>query len=304
MIKVISWNIDTRREPWRQLVQMDADVALLQKARPPPDDIALLRDAGLPSAKDAGPLEIGPREAWDSHSWNSDWWRGSGNALFDRWPMVVRLSDRVDVEWFKQVGPTGWSAPDEMAVSGIGTIAAARITSLDDSTEPFIAVSMYGRWVGSHPSVKTAWEWGYADASAHRIISDLSTFIGHVYPYKHRILAAGDLNILHGYGLGGSPYWAARDRTVFDRMASLKLSFVGPQDPHGRQADPWPDHMPSDSKNVPTYYHSTQSPSTATLQLDYVFASEGFSDSVSVRALNSPEEWGPSDHCRLEILVS
>ena len=71
------------------------------------------------------PLDIGPREAWDSHSWNSDWWRGRGNVLFDRWPMVVRLSDRVDVEWFKQVGPTGWPEQDEIAVSGIGTIAAA-----------------------------------------------------------------------------------------------------------------------------------------------------------------------------------
>ena len=27
-------------------------------------------------------------------------------------------------------------------------------------------------------------------------------------------------------------------------------------------------------------------------------------DSVSVRALNEPEQWGPSDHCRLEIEVS
>ena len=41
------------------------------------------------------------------HSWNSDWWRGRWSALYDRWPMVVKLSDRVDVEWFKQVSPIG-----------------------------------------------------------------------------------------------------------------------------------------------------------------------------------------------------
>ncbi len=145
----MSWNIARRHEPWRQLLQMDADVALLQEAAPPPDDVVRLRDATLPHVEGAGPLDIGPREAWDSHAWNSDWWRGRGDALFDRWPMVVRLSDRVDVEWFKQVGPIGWPEQDEIAVSGIGTIAAARVTPRDGSTEPFIAVSMYGRWIGS-----------------------------------------------------------------------------------------------------------------------------------------------------------
>ena len=98
-VTVVSWNICKRREPWRQLIQMDADVALLQEASPPPDDVMQLRDATLPPAEHASVLDIGPREAWESHSWNSEWWRGRGNALFDRWPMVVRLSDRVDVEW-------------------------------------------------------------------------------------------------------------------------------------------------------------------------------------------------------------
>ena len=99
-------------------------------------------------------------------------------------------------------------------MSGIGTIAAARVTPRDGSTEPFIAVSMYARWIGTHPSVKTAWSFGYADSSVHRIISDLSAFIGHENPQTHRILAAGDLNIAHGYGDGGDPYWEARYRSV------------------------------------------------------------------------------------------
>ena len=56
-------------------------------------------------------------------------------------------------------------------------------------------------------------------APSHRIISDLSTFIGHENPQTHRILAAGDLNIAHGYGDGGSPpYWEARYRSAFERM--------------------------------------------------------------------------------------
>ena len=161
-VTVVSWNTAKRHEPWRQLLQMDADVALLQEALPPPDDLVRLRDATLPPAEGTGPLDIGPREAWDSHSWNSDWWHGRADALFDRWPMVVRFSDRVDIEWFKQVGPIGWAEQNEIAVSGIGTIAVARITPRDGSIEPFIAVSMYGRWEAPHPS-RSRSSWIYSD---------------------------------------------------------------------------------------------------------------------------------------------
>ena len=55
---------------------------------------------------------------------------------------------------------------------------------------------------------------------------------------------------------------------------------------------------------MPTYYTTTQSPATAQNQMDYVFASRGFHESVEVRALNGVEEWGASDHCRLLINVA
>ena len=116
-------------------------------------------------------------------------------------------------------------------------------------------------------------DWIYSDASAHRIISDLSTFIGR--QAGHRILAAGDLNILHEYGEHGSEYWAGRYGSVFDRMEALGLPFIGPQHPNGRQADPWPDELPRESKNVPTY-HWDKDPATATRQLDFVFASRAW----------------------------
>ena len=304
-VTVVSWNIATRHKPWRQLLEMDADIALLQEAVPPPEEVARLRDAALPPAEGAGPVEIGPREAWDSHSWNSDWYEGRLPNLFDRWPMVVKLSDRVEVEWFRQVSPIGWIEEDEIAVSGVGTIAAARVTPRDGSTEPFIAFSMYGRWIGTHPSVKTSWDFGYADSSVHRIISDLSAFIGHENPGTHRILAAGDLNIAHGYGDGGNPaYWEARYRSVFDRMKAIGLEFMGPQAPNGRQAETRAMREPADSRNVVTYYLPGKNPETASNnQLDYVFASRGFHESVNVRALNGVEEWGSSDHCRVLISV-
>ena len=54
---------------------------------------------------------------------------------------------------------------------------------------------------------------------------------------------------------------------------------------------------------MPTYYHSRQTPATATRQLDFAFAAESLVDAITVRALNSPEEWGPSDHCQVLIKV-
>ncbi len=307
IIKVVSWNIRKSHAPWRQLLDMDVDVALLQEAAEPPEDVVRIRKGELPPSEGAGPLDIGPREAWDSHSWNSDWWRGRWKALYDRWPMVVRLSDRVDVEWFKQVGPM-WQYPavDEIAVSGIGTITAARIIPRDSSINPFIAVSMYGQWFSVQPSVKTSWNGGFADSSVHRIISDISSFIGYENPETHRILAAGDLNIYHGYGDGSRPpYWEERYCSVFERMRAIGLEFMGPQVPNGRQADTKAWREPEDSRNVVTFYPPGKNPETASnLQLDYVFASRGFHEKVAVRALNAVEEWGASDHCRLLIEVA
>ena len=90
---------------------------------------------------------------------------------------------------------------------------------------------------------------------------------------------------------------------MFDRLAAIGLTLVGPQAPRGRQADPWPSELPTDSRNVPTYFTTRQSPETATRQLDFVFASQDLADRITVTALNEPERWGPSDHCRLEIEV-
>ena len=53
-VTVVSWNIGKRHEPWRQLVGMDADVALLQEATSPPPDVAR-------------GVDTGPPEHWDSH---------------------------------------------------------------------------------------------------------------------------------------------------------------------------------------------------------------------------------------------
>lgn len=113
-VTVVSWNIATNIKPWRQLVAMDADVALLQEARRPPADVAELLDSG-------------PQESWVSHSWKSDWQCGRWPALYDLWPLVVLRSDRVDVEWFTQVNLDGCSGRDEIPVSSIGRITETSI---------------------------------------------------------------------------------------------------------------------------------------------------------------------------------
>ncbi len=291
MISLVSWNVAKRHQPWRDLVSM-GDV-----------DAALLKEAGRVAPDVADRVWLGPEAHYDSHGWNSRWYEGRFGRLFDRWPMVVRLSDRVKLEWFKQVSPISFVAADEIAVSGIGTIAAAHVVPKDERTEPFVAISMYARWMSPHPFTHTKWRVGHSDGSAHRIPSDLSAFIGDADPASHRIIAAGDLNMVYG-GIAIEPQsLAVRDQTVFERFKALGLELLGPQFPHGRKAEPTPAGLPPDTRNVPTYHTTSQSPKTAHSQLDYAFASRGFHESVRVRALNSVEERGASDHCRILIEV-
>lgn len=282
--RVVCWNIAGRKKPWKQLAEMDADVALLQEALTPH-----LRQRG----------EI-PEGHWNSHCWNSDWYKPYWPRLTDRWPAVVRLSRKVEVDYFVQVSPISETRCDQFAVSGIGTVAAARVRPRD--AEPFLVASMYARWKKPHPCAKNRFKVGYADGSAHRIISDLSAFIGDTDPASHRILAAGDLNTIHGADDGSG--FEVRDDTIWHRMDALGLELLGPQAPNGRQADPVPDFMPAETKNVVTFgTKAPKEPAKADRQLDYVFASRGFHENIRTRALNSVDCWGASDHCRLLIEV-
>ena len=280
MIKVVSWNIDKRPEPWHELVRMakneEADLALLQEAAGPPGDLVHLVEYD------------------DAVFWN--------RQLYDRWPLVVRLSKRIKVEHYRQVPPISDLGTNDIGVSGIGTIAAARVIPCESEDEAFVAVSMYARWLKPHPSTESPWSVGYSDASAHRIISDLSTLVGHTDPSRHRILAAGDLNMFYG-ATGTRLSLPERERTVWNRMKALGLEFLGPQVPFGRSPSRAPDDVPSDTKNVPTYKNKEDGPGSAVNQLDYAFASRGFHDRVRVKAMNEVGEWGPSDHCRLIIEV-
>jgi exonuclease III len=175
-----------------------------------------------------------------------------------------------------------------------GTITVADVVV--DHDVKFTAVSVYAPW--ERPPSKDDI---FADASVHRLLSDLAAL---TWPRWHRVVVAGDLNIVHGYGEDRDPYWARLHATVFERAAAMRLSFVGPQFPNGRQQlDPWPEELPRESLNVPTFHTRDQTPTSATRQLDFVFVSEGLRDLVTVTARNDPAEWEPSDHCQIVIDV-
>lgn len=265
---------------------MGADLALLQEPCRVPPDIA-------------ADVEIEPLDHWKF--WDSCL-PESGRP--HRRPRIAKLSDRVILDWFTPVPLLEPITAAQVAVSDVHTIAAARVTPLADHSEPFIVVSMYAHWKAPHPVV------GHPnaimpDASAHRIISDLSVFVADSDRVPHRILAAGDLNLSYGANEDiGRPDFTARCRGVWSRMEEqLGLVYLGSQAPSGRRARTLLEDCPPDTKMVPTHHSSRSSPTDAWLQLDHVFASRGFHKAIHTRALNGIEEWGPSDHARLLIEV-
>jgi exonuclease III len=272
-IRLLSWNIGGREESWRQLAADDSiDVALLQEAKVPPPGIRL--------------VVVGAKGTWETSGWERRPFRTA----------VVRCSDRVEVLEEPVVRQIGLAGPGDLGVSRPGTLAVAKV--VPPSGQPFTVASVYAAW--ERPIPYTDGGWIYADASAHRLVSDLSALVG--VQRGHRILVAGDWNILHGYGEGGSPYWGNRYETVFERLEAIGLRFVGPQLPNGAPADPSPEELPSGSKDVPTFRTNQVDPASGRRQLDFVFASLGMLEEiVKVSALNGADEWGTSDHCRVVI---
>ncbi len=319
MITIVSWNVNRSSVAISTLRAMGVDLALLQEVGP--GIVTQLSDSIV-----GGPLRL---EGTESR------------------PVVATLSNRVSAEPLQPTPlPLSSLNEDEIAVSDPTTLAIARVTPLPDGEasepsavgsdaprvgepsavegetpppmEPFIVVSMYARWLKPHPLTRRAPPVRrpgllainlYADASAHRIISDLSNLIGHSNPAGHRIIVAGDLNTIYGATEQSRYETPARAETIFSRMNALGLEFVGPRWPTGRGQTR---DVPPDTQNVPTYLpfarlkEMREAPEKGTVagnQLDYVFASRGFHEQVRVRALNAPHEWGPSDHCRLLIEV-
>ena len=270
-IRIVSWNVRKLDEPWRILAGMDVDVVLAQEARKPPPDVA------------------------DRIRVPETLWRIGGKWRRPFCATIAAVSDRVDVR-FRALRPLNDATGDDLAVSHVGALAIADVT--DRATRESVTVaSMYGVWEQPIGSAKGKWK--FADASIHRLLSDLSACIE--TERRHRLIAAGDLNVLFGYGEHGKAYWKGRYDSIWARADAIGIPFAGPRLPNGIAARVRPAELPADSPTVPTYRTRQADPASATRQLDFVLASRHLHPRLSIRALNSDDEWGPSDHCRVLI---
>lgn len=275
-LRIVAWNIKRLADSWRLLAaDPSIDVALLQEATPPPADVR---------------CEVEPPRDSECR-WTMPGWTKRFRTA------VARFSDRVTLSG-RRTADLSVARDGVLPVSRVGTLAVADV---EHEGERLTCVSAYAPWENMLHEPARQQPTIFSDGSAHRLVSDLSPLLVN---RRQKILVAGDFNMLHGYGEDGSEYWAERYATVFSRMRALGFRFVGPQAPNGRQADPWPTELPRESKNVPTFHSTRQSPATAMRQLDFVFASDAIAGRVHVRALNGVEEWGPSDHCRVLIDVA
>ena len=202
---MLSWNV-RHLSLWDRLASEEVDLALHQEApRPATDGVVEVYPGGL--------------ETWETAGWERRAWRTA----------IVRTSQSVTLEPIvsREIAGKDWQA---LQISRTGTITAAAVRI--DEAVAFTAVSVYAPWDRRPGTDSSAW----ADGSAHRILSDLSPLLWD--GRHHPVVVAGDLNILYGYGEQGDTYWARRYASVFEHAAALGLTFVGPQAPNGRPADP------------------------------------------------------------------
>ena len=131
------------------MASADADIALLQEARLPPEDVA-------------GQIEVDP----------APFHNAEGNRISRA--AIVKLSERVKVEWLEPV-PLADARRGDFVVSHPGSIAAGIITQANG--EPFIVASICAHYEKPHRSTGKM-SWNITDSSVHRVISDLSLLIG------------------------------------------------------------------------------------------------------------------------------
>lgn len=148
VIRLVSWNMARRRAAWAGLEGLAADVGLLQ-------------EAGRPS------LDWAPNVAPDAgDSWET---AGLGSSLSWR-TAVARLSDRVELRPRATLTMENATSADDWIVSRAGSISAADV--ITDGHVAFTAISVYAAWESNIGPGR-----GYADGTAHRILSDLSPLL-------------------------------------------------------------------------------------------------------------------------------
>ncbi|MCY3694041.1 MAG: hypothetical protein OXG77_02375 [Chloroflexi bacterium] len=262
-LKIVCWNMAHRSAAWSALLDMPGvDVGLLQEASRVPEELSNL-------------VEV------DRRLWEADCGYPSG------YPSVVaRLSDRVTTRFVKTRSISRAGSHD-FYTSEWGTLGAAVVEPVDGG-DPITVISMAPAY--NHHTHESGSPSSYETInSVHRLISDLARLVGR----RSRVIAAGDWTINRGWSRQSTPIWNKREalhfKTAFDRMTALGFRHLAPE---GRE---------NERGEAVTFVPIGSAPEKAFAQLDFVFATENIADRVSVLALNQPEEWGPSDHCRIEI---
>lgn len=214
LMRVVSWNLNRAwpsrggafsshdehgRAAWTELAALNADVALLQEANPPPTDLTAGPSATLPdrTSPEAWRSKPGPARRWCS-------------AIATWGPPLRPISEDGRAE------PLYVSQPGAYAV---GVLAG--------EPRPVVLASVYALWdygwlpVGAKPK--------YAHTSLHRAISDLTPVLDTVNNGLSVVLA-GDFNTSSQFA---SPHREAF-HTVHARLADLGLHNVSLR-PHGEE---------------------------------------------------------------------
>ena len=176
-------------------------------------------------------------------------WRLVSWAPSGPWGTALAVRDGVDADPVP-LAPLDAAKSGQLGVSLSGSLAVALLRLPGE--EPLHVASAYATWEDSLDG-----RWGYPDAAAHRVVSDLSALVGE---NEHRLVAAGDWNVTRE---GAEPYWQARYDGVFTRLDALGLALVGPFGPGGA--------------TIPTYKEQDGS---GARQLDFVLASRSLAGHV------------------------
>ena len=262
-------------------------------------DIAFLQEAGQPPSGLDPSIKLGCQARWEP-------WKKRHYGWFIHVAAVARLSDRVELDWFKRVLPSKEPEYDEIPVSGMGTVAAARVRERDSDREPFFAVSMSTEWLTPHPS--TGSKWGSAIRTP-RPIGSFRTCPRSSGTKTHRLTASWR----RATSTSSTARWTptrTRSRPGTARSSSGCVRWASNSWGRGTRRDGALNQRRRVCCRTPRMsrlfipVHTGEPPAkSAWNQLDYVFASKGFHESVIVRAMNGVDEWGPSDHCRLLIEI-
>jgi len=170
-----------------------------------------------------------------------------------------------------------------------GAVAVAELTG----ELPLVVISTYG-----------VIDRGYADATVHRMLSDLTPLIDE--RRGRGIVLAGDLNITtqwsekhRSFLRGRQEECLQRDTNLFDRFTALGLHNVVVRSERG-PLEGCDCHAGVDCRHVQTQRHDR---SAFPWQNDYIFVSDDLLQDVKVEVIDDDAAWRLSGHCPIVVQI-